>query len=154
VMRPAKTKDLYFVADGTGGHVFAASLDEHNRNVFKWRKVERELRAKEAQEAAAKAAQEAAGGGALDAAAPQAAPAGSAGAAPQGAGAPVAKTVPGAFAADPSLNSGSFDDPSALTIPSQDPFAVPAEAAPAGAAEDGTAASGESVPKPKRNPKR
>ncbi len=66
VLRPAKTKDLYFVADGTGGHVFAASLDEHNKNVFKWRKVEREMRAKEAQEAAAKAAQEAAAGGALD----------------------------------------------------------------------------------------
>ena len=63
VLRPAKTKDLYFVADGTGGHVFAASLEEHNKNVFKWRKVEREMRAKEAQEAADKAAQEATAGG-------------------------------------------------------------------------------------------
>ncbi len=57
VLRPANSKDLYFVADGTGGHVFAATLDEHNKNVFKWRKIERELRA---QEAAAKAEQEAA----------------------------------------------------------------------------------------------
>ncbi|SBW12483.1 Predicted periplasmic solute-binding protein [uncultured Alphaproteobacteria bacterium] len=38
---PADTRDLYFVADGSGGHVFARSLDEHNRNVAKWRALER-----------------------------------------------------------------------------------------------------------------
>ena len=46
VLHPAKTDALYFVADGSGGHVFANSLDEHNKNVANWRKLERERRAK------------------------------------------------------------------------------------------------------------
>ncbi|MCO5730767.1 endolytic transglycosylase MltG [Rhizobium sp. SSA_523] len=42
VANPWRTNDLYFVADGTGGHVFAATLDEHNANVRRWRKLEAE----------------------------------------------------------------------------------------------------------------
>lgn len=41
VLRPAESQDLYFVADGTGGHVFAKTLAEHNRNAAKWRKLNR-----------------------------------------------------------------------------------------------------------------
>ncbi|MFK5997366.1 MAG: endolytic transglycosylase MltG [Rhodobacterales bacterium] len=44
VMNPAKTKNLYFVADGTGGHVFSATLRAHNANVIKWRRIEAKRR--------------------------------------------------------------------------------------------------------------
>ena len=36
VLHPATTKALYFVADGTGGHVFAQTLAEQQANVAKW----------------------------------------------------------------------------------------------------------------------
>ena len=42
VLQPAKTDYLFFVADGTGGHVFAKTNREHTNNVNKWRKIERE----------------------------------------------------------------------------------------------------------------
>ncbi len=41
-LHPDQTKYLFFVADGTGGHVFAETLAEHNKNVAKWRKIEAE----------------------------------------------------------------------------------------------------------------
>jgi UPF0755 protein len=42
VANPARTKELYFVADGTGGHVFSESYDQHQKNVAKLRGSERE----------------------------------------------------------------------------------------------------------------
>ena len=39
VLNPAAVDYLYFVADGSGGHAFARTLEEHNRNVARWRKV-------------------------------------------------------------------------------------------------------------------
>lgn len=42
VLNPAETDALFFVADGTGGHAFAATLQEHERNVAKWRKIQRD----------------------------------------------------------------------------------------------------------------
>ena len=37
---PDETPYIYFVADGTGGHAFAETLDEHNSNVARWRAIE------------------------------------------------------------------------------------------------------------------
>ncbi len=48
VLDPPATGDLYFVADGTGGHVFAKTYAEHEANVAKWRQVERARAAKKA----------------------------------------------------------------------------------------------------------
>ncbi|MEE2698374.1 MAG: endolytic transglycosylase MltG [Pseudomonadota bacterium] len=42
VLHPAKSTELYFVADGKGGHMFAKSLKEHNLNVLKWRRIQKE----------------------------------------------------------------------------------------------------------------
>jgi UPF0755 protein len=39
-VNPDQTDDLFFVADGSGGHAFAETLEEHNQNVAKWRAIE------------------------------------------------------------------------------------------------------------------
>lgn len=41
-LNPEETTALYYVADGTGGHVFADTLEEHNRNVAEWRRFRAE----------------------------------------------------------------------------------------------------------------
>ena len=41
-LNPDETDYIFFVADGTGGHAFATNLDDHNRNVARWREIEAE----------------------------------------------------------------------------------------------------------------
>jgi UPF0755 protein len=47
VLRPAHTRELYFVANGSGGHSFAVTSTEHDRNVLHWREVEAAEKARE-----------------------------------------------------------------------------------------------------------
>ena len=49
VANPSRTQDLYFVADGTGGHVFSETLDQHSRNVQRWRQIEKDAKDKQEQ---------------------------------------------------------------------------------------------------------
>jgi UPF0755 protein len=44
VANPAHTQDLFFVADGTGGHAFAETLDQHQKNVLRWRQIEKDAK--------------------------------------------------------------------------------------------------------------
>ncbi len=53
VLNPIKSDELYFVADGTGGHVFASNIKEHRANVKHWRQVERDQRDAAAQDSSA-----------------------------------------------------------------------------------------------------
>ena len=40
---PARTRDLFFVADGTGGHAFTETYDQHQKNVAKLRAMEKQI---------------------------------------------------------------------------------------------------------------
>ncbi|MGC2410483.1 MAG: endolytic transglycosylase MltG [Methyloceanibacter sp.] len=131
VLKPAKTKDLYFVANGTGGHAFAPSLEEHNKNVTRWRQVERAIREQERAEAAA-----AGPNPARDATAPDAG------------GASGALAAPDALLG---LRSSAGIAPSPATASAGGAEAAPA---PSGAVEAAPAGGGGSVPLPLRNPKR
>jgi UPF0755 protein len=53
---PARTKELYFVADGTGGHAFADSYEQHQRNVARLRAIEQQTAQPRAAQPAAAAA--------------------------------------------------------------------------------------------------
>lgn len=85
---PARTRDLYFVADGTGGHAFTETYDLHQKNVAKLRAMERQTQNDTVEPEEAPAATAA---GAVDPAAAAAAPR-----APTGAKKPPANRASGA----------------------------------------------------------
>lgn len=47
VMTPFESQDLYFVADGTGGHIFAKTYEEHIQNVKEWRRLKTDKKARQ-----------------------------------------------------------------------------------------------------------
>ena len=93
VLNPSQNNHLYFVASGNGASVFSQTLDEHNAAVANWRKVEKDIRARQAEaknKAEANAGPQAAQDAAAPAVAPQVAPEAAAGAAATAAGAAAA----------------------------------------------------------------
>lgn len=50
VANPSRTEDLFFVANGTGGHVFAKTYEEHNQNVARWRQIEKQMKEQQEQQ--------------------------------------------------------------------------------------------------------
>jgi UPF0755 protein len=61
VLNPPETTELFFVANGQGGHVFASTFAEHQKNVAHWREIERQRQGAQAGAAALGAAQGKAG---------------------------------------------------------------------------------------------
>lgn len=131
-LNPAKTADLYFVANDRGGHVFTTNLKDHNAAVANWRKTEQEIRARQAASAAGKAA--AAKGAVAQPPAPAAA-----------AAEPVAATAEPPAAATPQIKDTQGVQ---VTTPPSAPASAPASGAAATAADAG------GVPLPVRKPKR
>lgn len=123
--KPMKTREVFFVADGTGGHAFAETYEQHQRNVARWRQLER---SREGQGGAP------ASGGEVDRAAPPetrtdfeaASPARSASVDPHSAPAGRAFDASEGTARDPLLNK-TWDLSSAKTVPSfgADPGVAP-----------------------------
>lgn len=122
---PARTRDLFFVADGTGGHTFTETYDQHQKGVAKLRAMERQQQndTVEADDQPV-AATPAAPAATAPAAAAPAKPAGAPKAAPKGA-APRASAPASIIAAEPTAD-GAARKRTAKRIPA----AAPAEAEP------------------------
>jgi UPF0755 protein len=126
-LNPAKTGDLYFVADGAGGHVFTSTLKDHNAAVVNWRKVEKDIRAKQSATATRAVSRPAPGG--------------------------APGTASEAQAADSPSASASPDAP-AVDGPSANAESAPGSQQWADSESAGAAPTGPDVSTPPRKPKR
>ena len=124
-LNPAKTSDLYFVANGQGGHVFTTNLKDHNAAVANWRKAEQDIRARQAAAAAKTQPKQ-----------------------PATNSEPPATTVP---AAPQGAVTDNTTAASTATPTMKEPASTAATAAPSAAA---TAADVSAIPLPLRKPKR
>ena len=155
VLSPAKTNDLFFVADGRGGHIFTATLKEHEAAVANWRKFEKEARARDLARAQARAA------AASQTVAPTATPA----------SLPVPSAGPGVREGDAVEDEAPAAPAAPAAVPAQAPAVagvavravstVPTAAAPAAAPQPPAAAAAQpaaaettGIPLPTRKPKR
>lgn len=131
-LNPAATSDLYFVADGSGGHAFSQNLKEHNAAVANWRKIEKQAREEEKEAGPA---------------APDSAPIPTTG----------AQTRAVSIPAPPPAGSDTLDKaakpqlPTVTTLNAGNGASTAAKAATAAAAE---AAAPDAPPLPQRKPKR
>jgi UPF0755 protein len=127
VLNPAKTPELYFVADGTGGHTFSENLKEHNLAAAEWRKVEKDIRKKQAEGDAAPTTAE-----------------------PIAAAAAEAPAASGTAPAIALVNGGK----QAGTSPSAGNAAIPNPPTEAAVATGGETKTTANIPPPKRKPKK
>lgn len=122
VLNPQTTEYLYFVADGSGGHAFASTLEEHNRNVKTWR----EIAGNAAAAVAAEGSEEV----------------------PEEAPAPELAPVPAPDAGTPAGAAVDAPAPSQPAVPAADAPAAPAVAVPAEPAASQPAADASAPPVP------
>ncbi|WP_349368656.1 endolytic transglycosylase MltG [Salinarimonas sp.] len=143
VATPSRTDDLFFVADGTGGHAFAETYDQHRRNVARWRQIEAARGAGEADQVDPADVPEEAPerSSATPAAAPAAAATRPADAADAVEGTPL----------DPLANT-TFDLTNAQTVPELQPLGEDGAPLPEGAEAAPAPAGGEGPPLPPRRP--
>lgn len=147
VTQPPSTEYLYFVADGSGGHAFATTLEDHNRNVADWRKKSRDTASAAAEDTAGSETPPAADAPAATAPAEASEPA---------AAESDAQALPDIDAPPP--GPAETPDPATTEAPPVPAGTAPAEAAPVEAAPVETPSIGtppvaaETPPKPKAKP--
>ena len=113
---PARTRELFFVADGTGGHAFSETYDQHQKHVAKLRGIEKDAR--DASGAAASPASQSPAATTAPAATPSPAPAGRPAAAPRPAATPQpARSAPGAQPAQRNSQQGAAQRGQAAPVP-------------------------------------